>query len=46
MEEVNSRMQNVLSLISLALDEDETERGLFGPAAYVCSVSSGVSNAC
>lgn len=39
-------MQNVLSLIGLTLDEDETERGLFGPAAYVCTVSSGVSNAC
>lgn len=39
-------MQNVLSLISLALDEDDTERGLFGPLAQSCSVSSGVSNAC
>lgn len=39
-------MLNVLSLIDLTLDEDDTERGLFGPAAYVCSLSSGVSNAC
>lgn len=39
-------MQNVLSLISLALDEDDAERGLFGPVGVSCTVSSGVSNAC
>lgn len=39
-------MQNVLSLIDLALDEDDAERGLFGPVGISCSISSGVSNAC
>ncbi|MFC5889289.1 hypothetical protein RMN57_36655 [Kitasatospora sp. CM 4170] len=46
MKEVNSQMQNVLSLIILALDEDDTERSLFGPLGQSCSLSSGISNAC